>query len=158
MQEQMLFQSPIGDLLLSGEKDYITGLELWKREEAPSEKTAAHSGILLEAYRQLEEYFAGRRIQFDLPLSLQGTSFQRRVWGELCKIPYGETRSYQEIAAAVGNPGAVRAVGGANGRNPIMIIVPCHRVIHKNGDISGFSCGNEVKKFLLDLENGKSKK
>ena len=83
-----------------------------------------------------------------------GTTFQKQVWEELQRIPYGETRSYEDIAVAIGNPKAVRAVGQANNRNPLLIIVPCHRVIHKNGDITGFACGTEVKKYLLDLEKG----
>jgi methylated-DNA-[protein]-cysteine S-methyltransferase len=100
----------------------------------------------------LDEYFEGKRRQFDLPFYYEGTVFQRRVWEELRKIPYGETRSYEDIAVQVGNPKAQRAIGQANNRNPLLIIVPCHRVIHKNGDISGFACGIEAKRYLLDLE------
>lgn len=152
MQHSYSFRSPIGTLILTEENNCITGLSLCWQPEEQSRDTVQQSEVLCEAHRQLTEYFEGKRKQFDLPLAFQGTPFQKSVWGELCKIPYGETRSYQNIAEAVGNPKAVRAVGGANNRNPIMIIVPCHRVIHKNGDIEGFGCGTEVKKFLLDLE------
>lgn len=89
-----------------------------------------------------------------MALKYEGTPFQQSVWRQLQKIPYGETRSYQEIAIGIGNEKAVRAVGQANNKNPIMIIIPCHRVIHKNGDIIGFACGGEVKQYLLDLEKG----
>ena len=109
-----------------------------------------------EVYHQLNEYFAGKRKIFDLPVDGKGTAFQKAVWRELQKIPYGETRSYEDIAVAIGNKKAVRAIGQANGRNPIMIVVPCHRVIRKNGDISGFACGVEAKRYLLNLERENS--
>lgn len=117
-------------------------------------KNELHSDFLYEVYTQVNEYLTGRRKQFDVPLKYQGTQFQQSVWQELQKIPYGETRSYQEIAIGIGNEKAVRAVGQANNKNPIMIIIPCHRVIHKNGDITGFACGLEVKQYLLELEKG----
>jgi methylated-DNA-[protein]-cysteine S-methyltransferase len=106
--------------------------------------------------RQLEEYFSGRRRSFDLPLDLQGTEFQKRCWEELLKIPYGETRSYAAIAAAIGKPAAVRAVGLANGQNPIPIIVPCHRVIGSDGSLTGYGGGLEIKRKLLELEGALS--
>ena len=115
-----------------------------------------HSDFLHEVYHQLNEYFAGKRKIFDLPVDGKGTAFQKAVWRELQKIPYGETRSYEDIAVAIGNKKAVRAIGQANGRNPIMIVVPCHRVIRKNGDISGFACGVEAKRYLLNLERENS--
>ncbi len=117
-------------------------------------KNELHSDFLYEVYTQVNEYLTGRRKQFDVPLKYQGTQFQQSVWQELQKIPYGQTRSYQEIAIGIGNEKAVRAVGQANNKNPIMIIIPCHRVIHKNGDITGFACGVEVKQYLLNLEKG----
>ena len=95
---------------------------------------------------------------FTIPIKAEGTAFQKRVWEELRKIPYGETRSYAEIAAGIGNPKAVRAVGQANNRNPILILVPCHRVIHKNGDISGFGCGDDVKRYLLEREGRRNER
>ncbi len=104
--------------------------------------------------RQLEEYFAGTRKQFDIPLALRGTPFQLEVWHALQQIPYGETRTYAGIAHAIGRPTATRAVGAANGANPIPIIVPCHRVIGSNGSLTGFGGGIDVKRRLLDLEAG----
>lgn len=108
--------------------------------------------ILLKAQQQLQEYFSGQRQVFDLPLEFIGTGFQKKVWAALLKIPFGETRSYLDIAQAIDNPKAVRAVGAANGKNPISIIAPCHRVIGKNGALVGFGGGLENKTILLDLE------
>jgi methylated-DNA-[protein]-cysteine S-methyltransferase len=105
-----------------------------------------------EVRRQLEEYFAGERETFDLTLAPQGTAFEKSVWSELSRIPYGETRSYAEIARAIGRPGAARAVGRANGANPIPIVVPCHRVIGANGSLTGFGGGLPVKSLLLEIE------
>ena len=110
------------------------------------------NGLLKETIRQLRAYFAGELRAFDLPLDMQGTPFQKRVWKELEKIPYGETRSYMQIAVAVGAPKAVRAVGAANGSNPIPIIVPCHRVIGTSGKLTGYGGGLPLKKRLLELE------
>jgi len=106
--------------------------------------------------RQLEEYFSRRRRQFDLPLAAAGTSFQRSVWQALAAIPYGELRSYRDIAQVIGNPSAVRAVGAANGRNPLPIVVPCHRVIGSNGSLTGFAGGLDIKTYLLELEGALS--
>ena len=108
--------------------------------------------ILERAVRQLEEYFAGARRAFDLPLAADGNPFQRRVWAELCRIPYGETRSYGQLAATIGRPGAARAVGSANARNPLAIVVPCHRVIGADGHLTGYAGGLHRKAFLLELE------
>lgn len=109
--------------------------------------------LLAKAAGQLREYFAGERKVFDLPLSPQGTAFQRRVWEKLCEIPYGERRSYGELAGMIGNPKASRAVGMANHRNPIMIVIPCHRVLGKDGSLTGYAGGLEMKKVLLNLEH-----
>ncbi len=109
--------------------------------------------LIQEAFRQLSEYLKGERKTFDLPLNPKGTEFQKRVWNALCEIPYGETRSYKQIAEAIGNPKAVRAVGMANNRNPITIVVPCHRVIGADGKLVGYGGGLEMKEFLLRLEN-----
>lgn len=106
----------------------------------------------METRRQLDEYFARRRTCFDLALEFIGTDFQRRVWAALMSIPYGQTRTYAEIAAALGKPSAARAVGAANGRNPISIVAPCHRVIGAGGALTGFAGGLGAKRFLLDLE------
>jgi methylated-DNA-[protein]-cysteine S-methyltransferase len=105
-----------------------------------------------EAHQQLTEYLKGERKTFDLPLNLKGTDFQQQVWKALCDIPYGETRSYKQIAESIGNPKAVRAVGMANNRNPLLIVVPCHRVIGANGKLVGYGAGIEKKEFLLRLE------
>ncbi len=108
--------------------------------------------VLLEAEHQLREYFEGRRKAFDLKLDFNGTEFQRKVWAALLTIPYGETRSYAQIARQIGKPEAVRAVGAANGKNPISIVAPCHRVIGSTGKLTGFAGGLETKAFLLALE------
>ena len=108
--------------------------------------------LIKEAYRQLTEYLQGERKIFDLPLRMKGTDFQISVWKALLEIPYGETRSYKQIAEAIGNPKAVRAVGMANNRNPLLIVVPCHRVIGANGKLVGYGAGIEKKEFLLRLE------
>lgn len=106
-----------------------------------------------DAFLQLQEYFQGKRKSFDLPLNPQGTEFQKKVWAELCNIPYSQTRTYKEIAQAIGHPKAARAVGMANNRNPIPIIIPCHRVIGASGSLIGYAYGVEMKKRLLDLES-----
>lgn len=118
----------------------------------PYEGICQETPLVKEAYRQLSEYLKGERKAFDLPLRPRGTDFQKQVWRALCDIPYGETRTYKQIAEAIGNPKAVRAVGMANNRNPITIIVPCHRVIGANGKLVGYGGGLEMKEFLLRLE------
>ena len=144
-----LYNSPIGVLKISEDNGKIIGLYPNQKEKGGQEQ---HSELLKEACRQLDEYFQGKRKQFDLPINYKGTPFQEKVWRELQNIPYGETRSYEDIAIKIGSPKAVRAVGQANNRNPILLLIPCHRVIQKNGDISGFACGIKTKKYLLDLE------
>ena len=111
-----------------------------------------NTGLIIEAKRQLEEYFQGRRTEFQLPLAPEGTAFQRQVWEKLQRIPYGETRTYKEIAKQMGNERACRAVGMANHRNPIAIMIPCHRVIGKDGGPRGYAGGVDKKCFLLELE------
>ena len=151
MKRFVVVQSPVGDLTLTEENGALTGLYFGRRSLEGEEGLTA---LLERTSRQLEEYFAGKRKQFDLPLSLRGTEFQRQVWAALRDIPYGETRSYGQIAQAVGRPKAVRAVGMANHRNPISIIVPCHRVVGADGSLTGYGGGLENKKFLLALERG----
>lgn len=148
-----VFKTPVGFIRICEENRKLTSLSL-QREEGAGELLdfVRHSELVYEAYKQINEYFAGKRKTFELPLYGRGTTFQQRVWAELQKIPYGETRSYEDIAVGIKNPRAVRAVGQANNKNPLLIVVPCHRVIHKNGDITGFACGTAVKKYLLDLE------
>ena len=108
--------------------------------------------LIAAAAAQLREYFSGARKVFDLPLSPDGTAFQRRVWEKLCEIPYGECRSYGDLAGSIGNPKACRAVGMANHRNPILIVIPCHRVLGKDGSLTGYAAGMKMKQALLDLE------
>jgi len=141
--------SPIGELLLVGDEHALTELHLEPHETPPGRRDPA---CFEQAEDQLRAYFAGERTSFELPLAPSGTSFQLRVWKALTDIPYGETRSYGEIAAAVGRPDAVRAVGATNGRNPIAVIVPCHRVIGSDGSLTGYGGGLERKRALLELE------
>jgi len=129
----------------------IRAIELNAGAELPGRECASNSR-LKQAIEQLRAYFAGELRDFDLPLDMQGTEFQLRVWRELLSIPYGETRSYSFIANTIGAPKAVRAVGAANGRNPIPIVVPCHRVIGAGGSLVGYGGGLPLKRFLLDLE------
>jgi methylated-DNA-[protein]-cysteine S-methyltransferase len=146
--------SPVGELTLVAKDGGLVAI-LWENDKpdrvrlgALSEK--ADHPVLVETERQLGEYFAGERRAFDVPLS--GSDFQRSVWSALLTIPFGETRSYGEIAQQVGKPSASRAVGAANGRNPISIIAPCHRVVGSTGKLTGFAGGLEAKRFLLELE------
>ena len=140
-------QSPVGALTITADDESIIALRFGDGG------TTAPNGVILNALRQLEEYFSGSRKSFDLPTNPHGTPFQRSVWAALCDIPYGKTRTYGEIAANIGNEKASRAVGMANNRNPIAIIIPCHRVIGANGKLVGYAGGLEVKRFLLELEN-----
>ncbi|MCB9895042.1 MAG: methylated-DNA--[protein]-cysteine S-methyltransferase [Planctomycetes bacterium] len=145
---QTEIDSPIGSLLITCNDDGITGLHMG----AHAMGEVHEHQVLQRARKQLEEYFAGARTSFDLPLAAQGTDFQRNVWKRLCEIPYGRTASYGELAARIGNPKASRAVGAANGRNPIAVIVPCHRVIGADGSLTGFGGGLERKQWLLEHE------
>ena len=122
------------------------------RQPVPEWQRNDRNPLLLEAARQLRAYFAGRLREFSLPLDIEGTDFQKRVWGQVAAIPYGETRSYLQISTAIGSPRAVRAVGAANGANPVPIVVPCHRVIGANGKLVGYGGGLAMKKRLLELE------
>jgi methylated-DNA-[protein]-cysteine S-methyltransferase len=151
-----VIDSPLGRLVLLSDGRALTGIHLLKAGETfePPKGSIEDSEAapLPEARRQLESYFQGDLRAFDLPLNVEGTKFQRRVWEELRRIPYGETISYGELARRVGNPNASRAVGLANGRNPLMIVVPCHRVIGASGKLTGFSAGLGAKEKLLALE------
>ncbi len=153
--------SPVGELLLTATDEGLT--RVWFEEnrhggprsaewQRADEVGGAAERILRDAREQLDAYFAGERKSFDLPLAAAGTPFQERVWKTLRSIPFGHTTSYGEIATRMGEPKAVRAVGAANGRNPISIIVPCHRVIGANGDLTGFGGGIERKRWLLEHE------
>ena len=148
--------TPIGELMLTADDDgALTAVHLPNRHPDPAgwERDDEH---LAAARRQLTEYFAGERTTFDLPLRPAGAPFQLRVWEALLRIPYGETASYGELARELGHPTAARAVGAANGRNPIAIVVPCHRVIGSNGSLTGYAGGLECKRALLDLEVGRA--
>jgi methylated-DNA-[protein]-cysteine S-methyltransferase len=148
-------ESPIGKLLIAGDSESVRQINFAKngKPSAPeAEWQESSRGPVAQAARQLREYFAGSRTDFDLPLAPQGTEFQRYVWRRLQEIPYGETISYGELARRVGNPKASRAVGAANGQNPIPIVIPCHRVIGANGKLTGFGGGLPTKEALLALE------
>lgn len=145
-----LIKSPLGELTLVAHENALTGVFFGHCEEAQPPR---QSSFLLAAEQQLGEYFSGKRQQFDLPLEFQGTDFQKRVWAALLTIPYGETRSYADIAKQVGSPKAARAVGLANSKNPISIVAPCHRVIGSNGKLTGYAGGLCNKEFLLRLEH-----
>jgi len=145
------YSSPIGEICIKEENGNIVALFL-KKEEEIAEKKEEESEVLKEAKKQLAEYFSGIRREFHLPLCPHGTAFQKKVWNALQRIPYGQTKSYGEVAAEIGNPNASRAVGGANHKNPIMIVIPCHRVIGADGGLVGFGGGIEVKRYLLSLE------
>jgi methylated-DNA-[protein]-cysteine S-methyltransferase len=152
MVEWTQFQATEGVVLrLSAGPSGIRSIQINPRGQAGGTRNDANP-LLAAAVEQLREYFAGERRQFDLPVEAQGTDFQRRVWQVLAGIPYGETRNYRQIADAVGAPRAVRAVGAANGRNPLPIVVPCHRVIGADGKLVGYAGGLPVKKVLLELE------
>lgn len=148
--------SPVGTLTLVASERGLAAI-LWenddpKRVRLGARREEADHPILLQAERQLGEYFAGTRTDFTVALDMVGTDFQKRVWQALLTIPFGETRSYADIARQLGNPKACRAVGAANGRNPISIIAPCHRAIGSNGALTGFAGGLEAKRYLLTLE------
>ncbi|WP_328878240.1 methylated-DNA--[protein]-cysteine S-methyltransferase [Streptomyces sp. NBC_00299] len=155
MKQHTLIDSPYGPLTLVAEDGVLCGLYMTDQRHRPPEKTfgTRDESLFREAEDQLEAYFAGELKEFTLELRLDGTPFQRSVWEQLRKIPYGETRSYGELADALGNSGASRAVGLANGKNPIGIIVPCHRVVGAKGSLTGYGGGLDRKQRLLDFEN-----
>lgn len=154
--------SPVGELTLVASEHGLAAV-LWENDDPkrvrlePRVERQDHP-VLDEAGQQLGEYFAGQREAFDLPLDFKGTDFQKSVWAALLTIPFGETRSYADIAGQIGKPSACRAVGAANGRNPISIIAPCHRVVGANGALTGFAGGLDAKRYLLGLEGGSLRK
>lgn len=155
----IVIESDLDDIYIGARDEYIVGLFIgkeeflaWKKER--NVEKAEEDPLLKEAAQQLREYFRGERKEFQLPLQLNGTPFQKAVWKALLQIPYGETKSYQDIAESIGNPKAVRAIGQANKANPISIIVPCHRVIGKNGQLTGYAGSRtDIKAKLLQIEN-----
>lgn len=152
----MKMKSPVGELTLIATDQGLAAI-LWPKDDPARVRVKAGTlngrhPVLRRAAAQLKEYFAGKRKAFDLALDFDGTDFQKKVWRALLAIPFGETRSYAEIAKAIKKPNAVRAVGAANGRNPISIVAPCHRVIGSDGKLTGFAGGLEAKAILLKLE------
>lgn len=152
------YASPLGEVLIVADEAGLTGLHFVDQQHFPKDtadwQLRPAQPVLVAARRQLEEYFAGQRRHFELPLAPRGTAFQREVWQALTAIPYGATTSYGALAASLGRPSASRAVGAANGRNPLGIIVPCHRVIGSAGALTGYAGGLERKQALLALERG----
>ena len=145
-----LYHTAFGNVIISSDGESVTEVQI--RETIPEQKIFSPCRVTDRAAVQLGEYFAGQRKVFDLPLNPKGTDFSRLVWSKLRSIPYGETRSYKQIAAEAGNAKACRAVGMANNKNPIMVIVPCHRVIGSDGSLVGYAGGTDLKKRLLELE------
>lgn len=148
--EKVVIQSPLGFTLIEGDEMGISKISVTSNEV---ETSAVIPNVLSVAVKQLQEYFLGTRSQFDFKLNPKGTDFQKKVWNELLKIPFGKTVSYQEITNQLGDPKAIRAVANANGKNPLWIVVPCHRVIGSDGSLTGYAGGLWRKKWLLDHEN-----
>lgn len=147
-----VYNTKIGKLKIEYENDVLTGIAYTENEKEQGIRSELSDKTVL----QLEEYFDGKRKEFDIPIKLTGTEFQKKVWNELLKIPYGKTVSYKDIAIKIGNPKACRAVGMANHNNPILIIVPCHRVINENNKLGGYALGLDLKRKLLELEKENS--
>ncbi|CAN5387630.1 methylated-DNA--protein-cysteine methyltransferase [soil metagenome] len=160
-----LMDSELGPLTIAGHQAAVTGVYFAEHRHAPSaislgdivtDEHMSRWPVVAAAAKQLREYLSGARTDFDIPVDARGTAFQQRVWHALTQIPFGQTRSYGQIAAAIGSPGSARAVGLANGRNPVSIVVPCHRVIGSNGSLTGYGGGSARKQALLDLEAKRS--
>jgi methylated-DNA-[protein]-cysteine S-methyltransferase len=151
-----VIQSPIGELMLVGGGECLAGVYFCGCKHTPAARDCwtfdAENAVFKEAEIQLNEYFAGRRNRFSLPLRLNGTDFQKKIWSEIARIPYGETLSYSALAERAGAPRAIRAAGTSTGRNPLSIVIPCHRVMGKNGSMCGFAGGLQRKQRLLELE------
>lgn len=152
MTNTFYYNSPTGLIKYTIDNNALTSLLFIKEQlEAPSKNTPLSNLINL----QLDEYFKGKRKNFDIKINSKGTNFQKKVWDEISKVPYGKTKSYGELAQNLGNKKLSQVVGFACGKNPILIIVPCHRIVSKNGNLTGYSAGIEIKKYLLNLECGK---
>ena len=145
-----IYETQLGLFKIGYEGEVIVLLQKVEKEDI--NEYGIKTELSNQVFRQLIEYIEGKRRSFDFPYELRGTDFQKKVWQELCKIPYGETRSYKEIARAIGNEKACRAVGMANNKNPIIIVVPCHRVVGANGKLVGYAGGISMKQYLLDME------
>lgn len=148
MHKFAVYPTPIGNLKICYDQDVVTSIDLTDFQEEAGER----NDLTELVYEQLMEYFKGERTMFDFPYVLRGTEFQKKVWKALCDIPYGETRSYKDIAIAINQPTASRAVGNANNKNLLMIVVPCHRVIGVNGSLTGYAGGLHIKEALLAIE------
>lgn len=146
--KKTIYASPLGLLLIKEEAGMIMEIDFVEEAEGTSE-----TPLLLEAKRQLEEYFRKERRSFSLPMNPKGTEFQKKVWRELLKIPYGQTSTYGEIAVKIGSPRGARSVGSACNKNPLAIVIPCHRVLGKNGELVGYASGLDIKAKLFELEN-----
>lgn len=153
MKNVFFYVTKLGDICISEKAGIITNVDFF-RKTAKDDEIIEETAVLKEAATQLQEYFTRKRTEFNLPLAPEGTPFQQKVWNALREIPFGETRSYGEIAKRIGNSKASRAVGMANNKNPLAILIPCHRVIGANGSLVGYAGGIEIKKFLLHLEKG----
>lgn len=151
-----IYKSPIGKLTLVSDGEAITHLAFENNKYPIADAPRGTDKIIEKACKELDAYFAGRLKTFTVPVRPEGTAFQLSAWKALQKIPYGATRSYGEQASAIGKPKAVRAIGAANGRNPIPIIIPCHRVIGADGSLTGFGGGMKTKQFLLEMEQGRT--
>lgn len=147
-----IYPSAVGELIIIEKGGKITYVAPLSNKEVAFRGVQKESALIHQTFEELTQFFGGDRVEFDIPLDPQGTAFQKSVWKALLEIPYGKTCSYKEIAIAIGNPKAVRAVGMANNRNPISFIIPCHRVIGADGSLVGYGGGLELKKWLLDLE------
>ena len=149
-----VMNSPVGKIEIIEENEKLIELNIYNEEknEQKNKIIEKDTRLLLEVEKQLKEYFKGKRIKFEISLNPKGTEFMKKVWKELLNIPYGETRTYKEIAEKIGNSKASRAVGMANNKNPIPIIIPCHRVIGSNNKLVGYALGLDMKQYLLDLE------
>lgn len=152
-----IYKSPIGNIKIFENDNGICQISFGniqnKNIDSFITTNISDTIYILDTIKQLDEYFKGQRFKFDIKLNPIGTKFQQRVWKSLCNIQYGETQSYEDIAISIGNPKGCRAVGMANNKNPIAIVIPCHRVIGKNGSLTGYAGGVEIKKYLLDMEN-----
>ncbi len=153
----IIINTLIGKLTLAEENGFLTHLLFGEVNMGAVGQWTQPTALLTEAEKQLEQYFTGKRKEFTLPIQAKGTAFRQEVWQALLTIPYGETISYKELANRVGNPKAIRAVGGANHNNPISIIIPCHRVIGTDGNLTGYGGGLETKRYLIQLEKGNEK-
>ncbi|MGZ5242814.1 MAG: methylated-DNA--[protein]-cysteine S-methyltransferase [Bacteroidia bacterium] len=151
--QSITFLTPIGNLQITATDNAIKSIDFIDNDSITAESLPSLNPLLNECKKQLNEYFAGERKQFSVPLDPDGTDFQKKVWKALIEIPYGKTASYGDLALKLGDKNLMRAVGGANGRNPIAIIIPCHRIIGTSGTLTGYAGGLWRKKWLLDLEN-----